>query len=356
MKKTYIYWSLFALTFFLSCEKEEDKAVLNENASAPSFTNPSDGYSKVISPADTTESLIFRWNCADYGIETPVTYTLYLDSADNQFSEAIVLGTTTQDSLSLTFGSINRKLLNNMGLPKNVESVLELKILASVNDLFPVYSGSIYLRITPWVKKDSVIVIEEPESMHVLGDFENWTASDAPSIRAIDNSAYEGYVYMNIAGKIKFSIGDENPVVYGYGGSSGILSTDKSDSISIDSSGYYKINVNTSTLTYVLYPVESWGIIGTATEGIWDNSTPMTYDVVNDVWKVTADLLAGALKFRADNAWGLNYGPEDPTRLKGKLISTDASISISEVGNYTITIDFSRSAEPYEYMYSIVKN
>ena len=82
----------------------------------------------------------------------------------------------------------------------------------------------------------------------------------------------------------------------------------------------------------------------------------MTYDEVQDVWTITASLVQGALKFRADNAWNLDYGPENTDQLTGKLIRTTESISINEAGSYTITIDFSKSEEPYEYKYSVIKN
>jgi hypothetical protein len=124
----------------------------------------------------------------------------------------------------------------------------------------------------------------------------------------------------------------------------------------VDEAGYHRFKVDIANLTYEIYPVESFGVIGTATPGSWDNSTAMEYDVDNGTWSVTLDLAAGALKFRANNSWDVNYGPEDSNALTGKLISTDAAITISENGNYTVTIDMSRSNDAHTYTYVVTKN
>ena len=51
-----------------------------------------------------------------------------------------------------------------------------------------------------------------------------------------------------------------------------------------------------------------WGLIGSATAGGWDNSTPMTYNPVTGRWSVTTTLVDGEFKFRANNGWDINLG------------------------------------------------
>jgi hypothetical protein len=97
-------------------------------------------------------------------------------------------------------------------------------------------------------------------------------------------------------------------------------------------------------------------LIGTATPGNWDSSTDMTFDPETGLWSKTLDLVNGALKFRANNAWDVNYGPKDSNALEGELIGTDAAISIPSNGNYTVTIDMSRSGDGHKYTYTVVKN
>ena len=75
-------------------------------------------------------------------------------------------------------------------------------------------------------------------------------------------------------------------------------------------------NNNTWTATKT-----TWGIIGDATPGGWNSDTPMTYDAVNQVWKVTCNMVStGSYKFRANNAWAIDFGM-DPSN--NKLVYAD---------------------------------
>lgn len=63
------------------------------------------------------------------------------------------------------------------------------------------------------------------------------------------------------------------------------------DNLNVTEAGYYRLNVDLSGSPYT-YTAEKteWGLIGDATEGGWDNSTPMTYDPDTRVWSVTTTL------------------------------------------------------------------
>jgi hypothetical protein len=140
--------------------------------------------------------------------------------------------------------------------------------------------------------------------------------------------------------------------------STGNLTIDgTANGMGLSQAGYYKFSVNVTELTYSAVLINTIGMIGTSTPGSWDASTAMTYDQANDVWKATLDLVPGALKFRANNQWTINYGPADGASLTGSLIFDDpGAINITEAGNYTVTVDFSRADVPYVYTYTVVKN
>jgi len=129
----------------------------------------------------------------------------------------------------------------------------------------------------------------------------------------------------------------------------------------LSQAGVYKFNVNVNTLAYSAVLINSMGMVGPATlngsnDG-WNQSVAMSYNQANDVWSATINLAPGALKFRANNEWTINYGPADSNSLTGALIFDDpGSINITESGSYTVILDFSRSEAPYKYTYSIVKN
>lgn len=79
----------------------------------------------------------------------------------------------------------------------------------------------------------------------------------------------------------------------------------------------------------------NWGIIGSATQYGWDNSTDMTYNPMTGKYSISLYLLAGEFKFRLDNSWDTNYGDT------GNDLILDAggdNIVVTE-GNYTIVLD-----------------
>ena len=75
----------------------------------------------------------------------------------------------------------------------------------------------------------------------------------------------------------------------------------------------------------------------------------MTYDTATKTWTVTLNLNAGKIKFRANDAWDLNYGDND---FDGSLEEGGADIPVAAAGNYTITLNL----EVAGYAYEIKKN
>jgi starch-binding outer membrane protein SusE/F len=200
--------------------------------------------------------------------------------------------------------------------------------------------------------------VAAPARLWLPGGYQGWSPATAPTIYAINDAVYEGYIFIPEGTGFKFTNApDWDHINYGDSGTPGVLTTDGlANGLSINTSGYYKLTANVVELTYDIRLVNSWGMIGTATPGAWDNSSPLTYDMANDVWKATINLVPGALKFRANNNWDLNYGPAVIADLNGTLIQTNDAINITEAGSYTVTLDFSRSEAPYKYTYTVVKN
>jgi hypothetical protein len=75
----------------------------------------------------------------------------------------------------------------------------------------------------------------------------------------------------------------------------------------------------------------------------------MTWDATNLNLTVTMDMTAGEFKFRANDAWDINYGKSDKDGIIG---GNNDNIAIDEAGNYTIVLDLSHAV----YTYSITKN
>jgi hypothetical protein len=192
------------------------------------------------------------------------------------------------------------------------------------------------------------IIGEVPQSLYTPGGYQGWTPATAPTVytRNLDFK-YEGYIYFKEATEFKFtSAPNWDGTNYGDGGN-GTLST-SGGNLSVAEAGYYKANVDLSVTphTYSLTKTE-WGLIGDATSGGWDNSTPMVYDPVTKVWTVTTTLSNKSFKFRANNGWAINLG--------GNLLNLNYggdNISVAEAGTYLVTLDLS---DPAAYKASLVK-
>ena len=117
------------------------------------------------------------------------------------------------------------------------------------------------------------------------------------------------------------------------------------------------LDADIQNLTYSASYISTFGIIGPATPQGWNASTPMAYNQTTGLWTITLDLVGGnPLKFRANDAWDINYGPLDSNALAGTLqFNNPGSITIVDSGNYTITLDMTKTTHP-DYYYTIVKN
>jgi hypothetical protein len=354
MRSFYLYLLAFALVL-PACEKDQDMVQLGSDVTAPVITSQQNGFTQVITEENSvSDSITFKWREADFGVATQLTYTVEIDSAGRNFAGAVSLGTTAYDSVTMPMSNFNSRLLDNLKVEPNTASALELRVRAAINGKYTTVSDVVRITVTPWKE----VREGEPARLWLPGGYQGWDPANAPVVYAISDNVYEGYVYINSGTAFKFtSAPDWDHINYGFSGTDGILTTDGlADGLSVSTAGYYRLTADTDKLTYNITLVTTWGLVGTASPGGWDASTAMMYDQAADVWRITQDLKAGALKFRANNGWDLNYGPADSNSLEGQLTQTDAAITIPEDGNYTVTLDLSRSSAPYVYRYSVKKN
>lgn len=83
--------------------------------------------------------------------------------------------------------------------------------------------------------------------------------------------------------------------------------------------------------------ITTLGIIGSATANGWSTSTPMNRTAVGSHdWTITLPLTAGAVKFRTNDDWAVNWGG---TGLSGTGTQGGADIAITNPGSYTARIN-----------------
>jgi hypothetical protein len=346
---------LMGLFTFYSCQKDEEKATVGV-FNPPVLIAPNTGSTYTLLEANETDTIaVFVWQTADFGYNAAVFYTLQADFMTKNWKDPASLGSVWNDSIYITVDNLNNALMT-LGAFAGEPSQVKFRLKATVSSLVnPVYSDSITATVTPYEK----IVIYP--SLYLPGTFNGWTFPGTDNIYSVkDDGKYEGFINMEAnAGDVEYKFtkvadwiqnqtvadadasGLSGTLVVGDWGNNIIVPTDI---------GYYLVKADLNAKTYSQTKINSWGVIGTSVPPYdWSADQKMTYDPVLDVWTITLDLKAGELKFRANDAWDINFGDNDANR---KLDYGGANIAVAANGNYTVTLDLSGAI----YTYKIKQN
>jgi len=348
MKKIFIIVTALVFVLLSACQKEK-KITVAANIQASAITSPATGTSIDVTVADSSQTFTVTWSKPNYGVSAVVSYFVQVDSLGKNFKSFVNIGNVTAtNTLSLSYNNLNALLMNPLNLTPNAASSLEIRVGTAIYGADTVYSKPVSLSLTTL----------QLDQLWLPGSYENYNPAGAPIIPSvIAHTTYEGFAYFSAAGNFKFtSAPDYNHINYGYA-SNGVLTTNGSAAgIGYNSAGVYLLDANVQALTYSAQYIQTFGIIGTATAGQWNSSTPMTYNVSNGLWTITTSLTAGALKFRANNSWDINYGPTNANALSGTMaFNNPNSITITTAGTYTITMDMTQTVQK-GYLYSVVQN
>ncbi len=347
MKKIFILVIASGFALLSACKKDK-LATVAQNISIPVISTPADATAIDVTIADSSQQLNIQWAAPNYGVKAVVSYFVQVDSAGKNFATFYNLANTSATSLSMSYNTLNGKLMNGLNLAQNALASIEIRVGSAIYGKDTVYSKPVKLAFT-------TLAVNQ---LWLPGSYEGYNPGAAPTIPATNTpTVYQGYAYFSSPGNFKFtSAPDYNHINYGDGGNGTLTTNGNAGGIVYNSAGVYYLNADVVNLTYSAVFIQSFGIIGTATAGQWNSSTPMSYNVSTGLWTVTANLTAGALKFRANDAWDINYGPSDPNALAGSLIFNDpGSVTITAAGSYTITLDMTQSKQR-AYLYTITKN
>lgn len=147
---------------------------------------------------------------------------------------------------------------------------------------------------------------------------------------------YKGFAYLDGELKYKPHENDWNDDWEKASGDAyaGTLTTEgSSDNIDAVAPGFYMMDIDLVDLTYKHTLIETMGVIGSATPGLWDADTDMTYDNSDGSWNLTIELTDGEIKIRANDGWDINWGGsiEEPTFNAGNMAVTAGNYSIKFV-------------------------
>jgi len=347
MKK--ILFILFGLTLaVLSACKKDKLATVSQNIKAAVLVTPAADTTIVVTAADSAQVLKIKWKSADFGVQAVVSYFVQVDSAGKNFSKYVTLGNiTAKDTLYLSNGALNTALTNGLNLAPNAATSVELRVGAAIYGKDTVYSKVVKIALTTF---------KGVTTLWLPGSYQGYNPAAAPTIPMQSPNMFEGYAYFSAPGNFKFtSAPDYNHINYGDGGNGTLSTNGNANGIGYNAAGVYLLDANTQALTYSAQLISSMGIIGPATPQGWNASTAMTY-LGGDIWSITINLVGNnPLKFRANDAWTINYGPAADALTGVLQFNNPGSITIPSDGNYTVTIDMSQS-KTNAYTYTIVKN
>ena len=163
------------------------------------------------------------------------------------------------------------------------------------------------------------------EYIYYIGNGTGWSTS-IPLKSANLDGKYVGFGYVDGEFKFKPNENDWDGDYECVG--EGLLGQGDANCPAPEVPGYYKIEVDLAAMTYSLSElITTIGVIGPAQAGNWDTDTDMTFNPTTGAWETTITLSKDEFKFRANDAWAINWGGNlDALTLDGSnIMAPDAT-------------------------------
>ena len=190
-----------ALLLVFSCKKDSDLATLElSNMIAPSLVSPT-ASALVLTEESENDSLEFGWTAAEYGLDLSVTYNVEIDATGNDFANALFIGSSESLTFKITKKEFNT-LMTQSGYPELAESVVDIRVRASVND-------NVDDLVTDAKKMTITTYAGDVPPLYLLGDatIPGWSNVNALELTYTGNGKYQiqttltsGSVYWKLIG------------------------------------------------------------------------------------------------------------------------------------------------------------
>jgi hypothetical protein len=338
---TKILWVAYLLPLIWSCSDLASPPVIPQTKSSILSTSPI-----VLLEEDAEESIVFEVSAADFGIATEVSYVIQMDRPGNNFASPFELGSNTTTTVLVKVGEINRRAISKGIVPGetgNMEFRVKAVTTRNLSDLFGAPST---IAVTTFADAEVL------RNLFLVGNATasgwNNNSNNHPLFRDPANTDLYVYTGRFEQGEFKvletlgawqpqYGTNDGSTVAVNEGGGSDPAA------FVVATAGIYTFTMNLETNTFSFVPYTGGagtnfatvGIIGAATANGWDSSTAMTKSGFDsNIWRVSAPLTAGEMKFRADNDWAVNWGANTP--ISGKGTQDGPNIPVPEAGTYTI--------------------
>ena len=365
MKTILKFSKLLLFTFLIvnisSCEKEDYLIFTAINQKEVKFQNEFQDVYKISAQTSNNISERLVWNAPDFDAPTTVTYVVEF-SINSDFSTIdMSSGDTSNNHLGVKVSSM-LEFAETLGLDDDPNTTF--------SDGSPNNTGMVYARVTAYagtsssganqsstVSKTASMNIEVLENVGACTDasLSNWglvgsavngwggtnrgfaAGNDVPFLSNGQDGMFRAVATLYDG---EFKIREDNAwgLNYGDDGADGTLEQNGAN-IAI-SAGHYVIDFDAVNFTITITPAGTvWGVVGSATLNGWGaaEDVKLVPDPCNDGVYIIKDVVLtdGEIKFRQDDAWGVNLGDDGAD---GTTEANGANIAVS-AGTYDMTLD-----------------
>ncbi|WP_295230910.1 SusF/SusE family outer membrane protein [uncultured Chryseobacterium sp.] len=316
MKHLFKILCIAVLSFFvISCEKDEDQAVITETTKS----NVSTDKTTLVLDKNNEDNIALNitWNKSVFDLPVVSSQQLQFAVKGKNFVGATAMDAVTSP-VTLTNKQLNSMALSFGGSP---DVVIEIEVrLKTLIGAAAFYSNVTTLKVTPYILGP----VYNFTDLYLIGDatagaWDNLATNTKiyPLVKTTTAGTYTYTGYFAQGGFKIIKTPGSWATQYGAGSSAGVLDTSGgSGNIAVAAAGYYKLTVNTSALTYTFVPVAaptatytSISMIGPAAGG-WSTDLDLQKSTFDPhVWtRKNVMLSSGEFKFRANHDWGTSWG------------------------------------------------
>lgn len=134
---------------FSACSDKEDLIQVKVPENGVLLINPSTNSIVLSRPNRNNVAITFNWENSDYGVNTPLSYTLEIDAINGDFSDPEIV-VTENTELSLTHGALNAIVLSK-NLPAGAVGQIKIRVKTTLKySALPSYSKEEIISVTPY--------------------------------------------------------------------------------------------------------------------------------------------------------------------------------------------------------------
>lgn len=330
MKKLIYSLFLVGAVLFTACTNE-DKIMIGSDLKAPELVTPANKSQVVFEEATSEENFVIKWNAADYGVATSVTYNVEAVPADREFaaSDLIKLGSVVSETqITLKINDLNTKLVKIFGsdapvnLKFRVSSTIEsLANAASVQKVETLYSTPVTAQFTLFAPKNPN---DDGTRIYMIGAAvpAGWNPGNAIEMVNIGPKIYQATTTFANDRFRFFGQQDWGPVSYNFPYFESYVDSNFENARQPDredgdqnlwfngTPGDYTITVDLNNKTIHLDPVHTDDdtriyIVGAAVPAEWNpaNAVEMV-NIAPNVYRAITDFKVDRFRFLAQKDWG----------------------------------------------------